>query len=902
MRSQGRVFGRRCSAGLAGLVLGALALSPAGAFGEGATAAGGVEEPRAKASQLAAIGQRMEDAAHAVRTRTLRTRSQVAAGRQPDATLADDALHLRRLVRFLAARLDAEEEGSEVMRLRKLARALEGELGNLDRYARGERPSAAPPLAGPGAAANEARGGSGGISGRVTALPGGAPLFDVEIDVYDSDGFYWDYAYTDAAGNYSIDGLPPGAYHARTYNWQDYFDELYDDLPCTGGCEPTTGTPISVTDGAVTAGIDFALQTGSVITGRVREAGSGLALNAEVTLYDANGYYESYADTDAVGRYRFRGLGSGAYYLRAQSYSFVAQLFDGIDCPAGYCDPLLGDPVTATIGQTTPGIDFSLQSLGSITGTVTDAGTGQPVPFLEVDAQQVDGYGWAYAYTDSGGQYAIRGLSAGTYRVHTYDYGRYRDELYDNVPCLPSGCPLDSATPVSVALDATTPYIDFELDLLGGVSGTVTAAAGGGPIASADVVVYDQDGFYVADGYSDSAGHYRVAGLYPGSYFLTAYRFSYQRELYDGLPCPGYPGVCDPTTGTQVAAALNSDTPGIDFSLQRQGSISGRVTEQATGDPISDCRVEIRNDAGGFVTWTWVDGQGFYIVEGLDAGSYFALTRDCYAYLDELYDDLPCSDWTCDPTAGDAIAVALATETGSIDFALLRLGEIHGRVTDAISGAATYGYVTAWDAEGDFVASTYADSQGYYALQGLEPGTYFVHADGNWNHLGELYDDISCPSPYDCDPPSGTPVPVAIGTVTSGIDFALERGPGLRGTVTAQGDGAPLAGVGIDVWRPDGQLLTSTSTDAAGRYFFDLYEGHYRVSTDAGLGGIDELFDDLACPQGSAYAGLCDPLQGTLVEVTSGLPATADFVLSVASLFADGFETGDLSAWSAVEP
>lgn len=798
MRSQARVVAGRCSVGVAAWFLGTLALAPAGVLAEATAAPAAVEEVPAKASQLAAITRRMEDAEHAVRTRTLRTRSLVAAGHQPDAQLAEDALHLRRLVRFLAARFDSEEEGPEVTRLRKLARALEGELGNLDRYARGERPRTAPPLAGPGAAANEARGGSGGISGRITALPFGSPLYDVGVDVYDTFGFWWGHEHTDLAGNYTIHGLPPGTYVANTHNWQDYVNELYDDLPCGSGCDVTTGTPISVTDGAVTTGIDFALQAGGVITGRVREAGTGVTLGADVYAYDANGSYAGFAGTDAAGRYRVRGLETGIYYISAQSYEHVAQLYDGIDCLEGYCDPLTGDPVQATVGQTTAGIDFALHRRGAIAGTITDAETGEPLAFVEVDADQVDGFGWEYGYTDENGQYAIGSLDSGAYRVRTFTY-EYRNELYDDVPCSSSGCPIGSATPVSVEVEATTPGIDFALDRLGSISGTITEAGTGGTIDTAFGLVWDTAGFSVGYGYADSTGSYRVEGLFPGTYFVTGDGPIHQRELYDGLPCPEYPGVCDPTTG-------------------------------------------------------------------------------------------------------DAIAVALGAETGGVDFALAALGQIHGRVTDAMTGLGISSSVSVWSSAGYEVGWDYTDSSGYYEVRGLETGIYYLHADGGWNHAGELYDDVPCADAWDCDLELGTPVPAAVQTVTAGIDFALERGPGLAGTVTAQGDGSPLPGVGIDVWLPDGQLVASTSTDAAGRYFVYLDEGSYLVSTDAGLGGIDEVFDDEACPRGSAYAGLCDPLRGSLVEVTGGLPATADFVLSVESLFADGFETGDVSAWSNVVP
>jgi len=67
------------------------------------------------------------------------------------------------------------------------------------------------------------------------------------------------------AGEYSATGLPAGTYYAFTRG-DRYPNEIYDDIPCPGGeCTledlATTGTPIVVTDGVVTSGIDFGLRT-----------------------------------------------------------------------------------------------------------------------------------------------------------------------------------------------------------------------------------------------------------------------------------------------------------------------------------------------------------------------------------------------------------------------------------------------------------------------------------------------------------------------------------------------------------------------------------------------------------------------------------------------------------------
>ena len=102
---------------------------------------------------------------------------------------------------------------------------------------------------------------NGWISGTVTDVATGDPVSDVSIQIYDASGNYVDVSYTDAVGYYELyAGLPGGTYFAATDNYEGYINEVYDDLPCTGVCDPTVGTAIVVTGGITTVGVDFTLK------------------------------------------------------------------------------------------------------------------------------------------------------------------------------------------------------------------------------------------------------------------------------------------------------------------------------------------------------------------------------------------------------------------------------------------------------------------------------------------------------------------------------------------------------------------------------------------------------------------------------------------------------------------
>ncbi|MCI0347593.1 MAG: hypothetical protein L0221_19505 [Chloroflexi bacterium] len=108
----------------------------------------------------------------------------------------------------------------------------------------------------------------------------------------------------------------------------------------------------------------------------------------------------------------------------------------------------------------------------------------------------------------------------------------------------------------------------------------------------------------------------------------------------------------------------------------------------------------------------------------------------------------------------------------------------------------------------------------------------------------------------------------------------------------------------IDFWDTGGVLVGSAVTGLGGSYLFDAGAGTFFVSTDNGLGALDEIWDDVPCPLGPAFEGLCDPTTGDPVVVPSfDTPVTGiDFTLTGVTIFADGFESGDTAAWSlAVE-
>ncbi|MCG6964783.1 MAG: S-layer homology domain-containing protein, partial [Acidobacteria bacterium] len=106
---------------------------------------------------------------------------------------------------------------------------------------------------------------------------------------------------------------------------------------------------------------------------------------------------------------------------------------------------------------------------------------------------------------------------------------------------------------------------------------------------------------------------------------------------------------------------------GIDFALDRMGSISGHLTDALTGNGIYATLTAY--DSQGVQVATTPYFYGTYSVDGLEPGIYYLKASAFLTYVDELYDNIPCNDG-CDVTTGTPVIVTDGADTPNIDFVL----------------------------------------------------------------------------------------------------------------------------------------------------------------------------------------------------------------------------------------
>ncbi len=607
--------------------------------------------------------------------------------------------------------------------------------------------------------------GGGVILGRVLDELTGDPLVGAEVVAYDEFGYQVEYDTTGNSGYYSLGGLPPGTYRVTASHY-GYAGELWNDLHCQPYCDPTSGHPIGVTNGTPASGIDFDLAPSGTMTGVFAVDPTGDYLSGYLEFWSGSGAY--LFDRYVGGNYTLDDLAPGTYYVSSSTYAaYVDELFDDLPCPEGAptgCDPTTGSPVVITSGATTGGIDFRLEEIptGRITGTLTNAQNGSPIPSYYVYVRAYDSSGNSVATDYSGqSQYELVLQESGNYFVvATSSY--YSSEIWEEIPCEAPCNPLLGAA-VPVTLNETTAGIDFTLDPPGRIEGWVQDDAGV-PLHGVRVELTGQN---YDDTTTDLDGHFEFDPLQAGSdYFVAAYSPYHRDELWQDLPCEPS---CDTLSGNPISVTPGQTTGGINFSLTPSGTIRGTVTAEVTGTQLRDAQLTLHDSTGDPLQYGYTSEDGSFVFSDVGPGAHYLVTNRSQ-FASEVFDDLECPQGYCVPTDGTGIAVGPGQEFVA-DIQLGRLGRIFGRMTSSLTGLPLDDCWVRADSPGSsHGASTAPD--GSFEFHSLEADSYIISAYDCQGLEGRLYDDVYCPQLI-CDYGAATPLAVDNNVLHEGIDLQL---------------------------------------------------------------------------------------------------------------------------------
>lgn len=280
---------------------------------------------------------------------------------------------------------------------------------------------------------------------------------------------------------------------------------------------------------------------------------------------------------------------------------------------------------------------------GSISGTVIDASTLEPIENLEVCAYSLseEWETWYCEETDASGEYTIENLGPDEYAVEFW--GRplnYVSQFYDGKEAW------WEADPVLVAAEPVT-GIDAEMVEGGGVEGTVAEEGTGLPLEEVFVCAWTIDTeMFGGCAESDSSGEYTLQGMAAGEYEIEFWPGG-QNYLPQYFDHKDHWWEADPVT-----VSLGSFETGIDADLTPAAGLEGQVRHN--GSP--EMEVEVcawSTDPEGAVRCAYPGEDGRYAITGLPSDEY----KVEFWPFDE---SLPVQFWDHQPTWETANALLLS--------------------------------------------------------------------------------------------------------------------------------------------------------------------------------------------------------------------------------------------------
>jgi hypothetical protein len=665
-------------------------------------------------------------------------------------------------------------------------------------------------LSGPGNVQVEGVGFSG-FSGRVTRASDGTGVNDLRVAAHYDSGFGLNYvtsAITDVNGDYDMP-IPAGTYFLRTgfnnVSNESLVHEAYQNRSCRGSssfsiadCGDTALLTPVVMSGASVTGLDFALDPGAAIAGRVTAADDGSPI-ASAVVRIVSEYGSPWTVTDTLGRYRISHLFPQTMYANASAAGFTGEYFGGAQCPEEGCGFVFaGDPIELGSGQTASA-DFSLERQTFLPVQLTVGNQPLTANYPIVELLSINGAVVTYASSHIQGLARIGPLQPGSYRLRARVPGATYWKLFPNVNCVDNCIEELSQGSVIVIDDAQPEVVAIDLVAWPRVTGQLVDATTGAPLNGALASLYHPNFGHAYTAATDSTGRYTITDVQPGSYLLLFSSDRHINEAYPDVPCERLNPLLDCPGAQLIVANQQNPLTTADAALTGSPRIRGRIGNANSTPTDSSSEFCVYSPGG---------------------------TR------------LKCT-------------ILALSVPGNYEL------------NDVV--------------EGDIVLG--------HAAYGVIP---------------QLYDGVECPEnfyPAQCSWAAATILPARANGLLESIDFRIRPRSAKRVLVRDQASGRPLDLIAVDWWGLDGIRSNSAFTDDLGQAWLINTPfsppANFRISTGNNQGYVDEVYDNILCPLGSVFDGLCSLAGGVAVQLPPPTGDTSAIVIDLlkpGQLFAASFE------------
>ncbi len=413
----------------------------------------------------------------------------------------------------------------------------------------------------------------------------------------------------------------------------------------------------------------------------------------------------------------------------------------------------------------------------------------------------------------------------------------------------------------------------------GAIAGTITDLRDGSPVAGTTLRLGRRAFFggfdpepSVPAAISGSDGEFVMPSVPAGVWALSIEPPApFLRKFWPDMPCRPT-GSCGPEFSSELTV-VDDTVFRADAWVSPEGAISGRVTREPGGGPVSGAQVTARwIGLGNVVVTTSTDAQGDYSILALPVGAYQIDADGGPALMAEVYDDVHCvpSCFAVHVAAQRTpVQVAPQQVRPNVDFALAEGAVIAGTVREAPGRVPTLPVGVSikrliGDAFENYGGHAADPATGAYVFSGLPAGTYVVSTyrySGSLTHVHQVYDGLDCAADAcsEAEKDSGTHVVLGPQQRRADVDFEIEPAASMSGCVRSAVDGSALPDVRVVVyrtplfwWEPSDVTHATTGDDGCytAGYLPQSFQ-NYRLRTVNGGGFVDQLHPHVNCLGGS---------------------------------------------------
>ena len=582
---------------------------------------------------------------------------------------------------------------------------------------------------------------------------------------------------TDANGHYSVDVLPPGVYEVLEINDERSADALAPFLDGQDSVGNVRGTTVGTASNDRFSEIHLCADDHGVEYnfGEITPASVGGNVGANtpdgkvgiegvtIQLFDADGDLVAETLTDENGDYEFTGLGPGTYSIaEVQPEGFL-----DADESLGTVDGTLVGSATndrftnIVLNPGDQGVNYDFcehvpASVGGNVGANTPNGKigieGVTIQLFDADGELV-----AETLTDENGDYEFTGLDPGNYSIVEIQPEGFldADESLGSV----NGSLVGTATNdrfTNVVLNAGEQGVNYDFceHQPASISGNVGANTPDGKVGIEDVTIqlFDADGTLIAETLTDENGDYEFTGLEPGNYSIVEIQPEGFLDAEESIGSVRGLQVGSATNDRFTNIVLNAGDQGVnyDFCEHVPASLWGTVWHDANNDGvlgtnedrIADVEIRLTDENGDFVASTFTNSEGEYHFENLAPGHYTITEIQPTDFIDGRdslgsVTDLSGNTQTRGEQANDEFTVWLDSGDQGINYDFGELlpasisgfvhtdpngdGELNSNFGDQVLANVA---IELLDNDGNVVASTTTDENGFYEFTGLQPGNY----------------------------------------------------------------------------------------------------------------------------------------------------------------------------------